>query len=74
MRSDSILRQALAGETAAGTVLLSPERLQLEGGPALANALLVEPRDASTDFEVQGSLFQWLATPLFDSGRVVALL
>jgi len=74
MRSDSILRQALTGETAAGTVLLTPERLQLEGGPALANALLVEPRGASANFEVQGSLFQWFAVPLFDSGKVVALL
>jgi hypothetical protein len=38
---DPVLRKALDGRSAWGTVLLDPERLQMEGGPALQNAVLI---------------------------------
>jgi signal transduction histidine kinase len=74
IRNDSLLRQALAGQAASGTVLLNPERLLLEGGSALANALSVRPRNPSVEIDLQGALFQWFAVPLFDAGQVAALL
>ncbi len=41
VRTDPVLRRALQGSPARGTVLLEPERLEQEGGAALAGAMHV---------------------------------
>ena len=42
VHNDPVLRRALEGELAAGTVILGPARLQLEGGGALRNAVRID--------------------------------
>ena len=73
--TDAVLRRALAGKSAAGTVLLDADRLKLEGGAALRNGLAVPPAEPG-DAGVAGSaLFRWFACPLRDaSGRVLAVV
>jgi two-component system NtrC family sensor kinase len=69
---DPVLRRALGGELARGTVLLEPQRLALEGGLALRNLVAVEPDAASG---TSSALFFWFARPVTDvEGRVVALV
>jgi len=75
MRSDPVLRRALKGKPAWGTVLLEPERLQLEGGPALQNALVVEAEEGDGASSTKSALFWWAAYPIRDAaGRVEALI
>jgi len=72
---DPVLRKALEGRTAWGTVLLDPERLQMEGGPALQNAVLIYNGGRGGEPVSRSALMWWLAFPLVDdSGRVKALL
>ncbi len=71
---DPVLRRALAGEPARGTVLLTSERLQLEGGAALRKLVAVAPARSEQDTGTTSALFMWLAQPVEDAdGRVVAL-
>jgi two-component system NtrC family sensor kinase len=71
---DPVLRRALAGESARGTVLLTSERLQSEGGAALRNLVAVAPARSDQDTGTTSALFTWLAQPVEDAnGRVVAL-
>jgi len=73
IRADPVLRRALLGETATGTVVLDAERLRQEGGSALANALTIRPGKGNAG--VDQSLLWWVAVPLKDrAGRTVALL
>jgi two-component system NtrC family sensor kinase len=72
---DPVLRKALEGRTAWGTVLLDPERLQMEGGPALQNAVLIYNGDKGGEPVGRSGLMWWIALPIIeDSGRVRALL
>jgi signal transduction histidine kinase len=70
---DPVLRRALQGRPASGTLVLEPARLELEGGSALRNAARITGEDGR---EVEGSaLVWWVAIPLLDAGgRVEALL
>lgn len=71
---DPVLRRALGGETAWGTVRLDAARLTLEGGSALATALAVSGQNGEANATTD-ALFWWLATPVRDpGGRVVAVL
>ena len=71
--SDSVLRRALEGKPAWGTVLLDAERLFLEGGPALQTAMMVP--GGSGGAVTTEALFGWTAVPQRDeNGRVVAVL
>lgn len=73
--SDPVLRRALSGELARGTVLLEPDRLRLEGGPALSHLVAVEPNGASPAGGTSAALFMWFARPITDDdGRVIALV
>lgn len=75
INEDPVLRQALAGKVASGTVALDAERLEIEGGPALRNAMLVGAAGGSSESDTTKALFWWFATPIRDSSdRVVALL
>jgi two-component system, NtrC family, sensor kinase len=71
---DPVLRKALEGKTAWGTVLLQPDRLGLEGGEALANAVRVYGGDGSGDLVTRSALLWWVACPIVEGGRVTALL
>jgi two-component system, NtrC family, sensor kinase len=72
---DPVLRKALEGRLAWGTVLLDPERLQLEGGPALENAVLIYNGDTGGEPVSRSALMWWIAFPILESnGRVKALL
>jgi len=72
---DPVLRKALEGRTAWGTVLLDPERLQMEGGPALQNAVLIYNGDKGGEPVSRAALMWWIAFPIIeDNGRVKALL
>ncbi len=70
---DPVLRQALLGRPAWGTVSLDPERLRLEGGPALEQAAALGEGGAGP--ATRSALMWWVAVPLRgESGRVAALL
>jgi len=72
---DPVLRKALEGRLAWGTVVLDPERLQMEGGPALENAALITDGDARGEPVSRSALMWWIACPIIESnGRVKALL
>jgi len=72
---DPVLRAALRGEFAHGTVLLGPDRLQLEGGAALATSQTVPRPDGWPDGGTTESLFQWYAAPILDSdGKVISVI
>lgn len=71
---DPVLREALRGQPAGGTVILDAERLLVEGGPALQAAARL-PGDGEGDPGAGGALAWWAAAPVRDpSGRVVGLL
>ena len=73
LEQDPVLRQALQGRAARGTVRLEPERLLLEGGPALRQAAVVTGSDGQP--AQRAGLAWWLAVPLTGAGgRVEALL
>jgi len=73
--SDPVLRRALGGRCAAGTVVLDPERLELEGGAALRDGLAVRPEDGASEPAATKALFWWIACPVRDeTGGVAALL
>jgi two-component system NtrC family sensor kinase len=72
LSDDPVLRRALSGESARGTVLLGPERLTQEGGAALVNQVAIEP---GGPLGASSALFLWFARPITDAeGRVVALV
>lgn len=69
---DPVLRKALEGRPAWGTVRLDAERLHLEGGPALQKAAAIE---GDGEPVTRSALMWWIAVPLLDEGgRVEALL
>jgi signal transduction histidine kinase len=75
VQSDPVLREALEGELAWGTVLLQPDRLVLEGGQALHNAMAVSGKGNMERPSTRSALFSWAAAPLRDpSGRVKGLI
>jgi two-component system NtrC family sensor kinase len=72
---DPVLRRALEGRTAWGTVLLDPERLTIEGGPALRNAAAIADGQADDEAARRKALIWWVACPIVDeTGRVSALV
>lgn len=72
---DPLLRKALEGRSAWGTVLLDPDRLLMEGGPALQNAVPIYNGDKSEEPVSRGALLWWIACPIVETnGRVKALL
>jgi len=71
---DPVIRQALEGKLSWGTVLLDKNRLYLEGGEALANAMQISPPDGNEPL-TSSALFLWVACPLKDSdGQVVMIV
>jgi len=75
VESDPVLRRALTGEPAYGTVVLDAARLEAEGGPALRNAMAVVGTGDGAVQPLQKALFWWVACPVSDSsGRVQALV
>jgi two-component system, NtrC family, sensor kinase len=72
---DPVLRKALEGRSAWGTVLLDPERLLMEGGPALQNAVLIYNGDKGGEPASRSALLWWIACPIVEeNGRIKALL
>ena len=72
---DPVLRRALEGKTAWGTVVLEPERLRLEGGAALENAVTVFNGDKDGEPVSRSGLLAWVACPIIEeTGRVAAVL
>lgn len=70
---DPVLRKALQGRPAWGTLALGSERLRLEGGPALQNAARIT--DAEGRELTSAALSWWIAVPLLDAGgRVEGLV
>lgn len=69
---DPILRRALSGEFASGTLRLTPARLAVEGGAFLRSAMEIRGPDGVL---VTGdALFLWFAAPILDGGgKTVAL-
>jgi signal transduction histidine kinase len=73
--TDPVLRRALGGSAAWGTVLIDEERLVMEGGAALKNALRINIAGTESEPATTSALFWWVAYPLKDiEGRVVGLL
>jgi two-component system NtrC family sensor kinase len=73
--SDPVLRRALEGVPSWGTVLLDENRLELEGGPALKNAMIVYSSQPEDGPATKSALFWWVAYPIKnENGRVVGLL
>ncbi len=72
VEDDPVLRRALAGEFASGTLRLSAARLALEGGAFLSAAMEIRGADGA---RVTGdALFLWFAAPITDeAGGVLAL-
>ena len=72
---DPVLRKALEGRSAWGTVLLDPDRLLMEGGSALQNAVVIYSGDKSGEPVSRAARLWWIAGPIGEpSGRVKALL
>ncbi len=70
-----MLRKALEGKTAWGTVLLEPERLKLEGGAALQHAAVIFEKEAGGEPVGRSALMWWIAHPITDeNGLVTALI
>ncbi len=73
--TDPVLRRALTGRLAFGTVLLNEDRLGAIGGPALQAAVRVTTDPPNGNPPITDALFWWVACPLVDStGRVEAIL
>jgi two-component system NtrC family sensor kinase len=72
---DPVLRRALEGRVAHGTVALDAERLLLEGGSALQAALAIPAVASGGKPESRSALFWWVASPILDTrGEVAAVL
>lgn len=72
---DPVLRQALQGRAAWGTVLLESDRLRIEAGPAFQNAAVVYAGSESGDPVSRSALLWWAACPIIEeTGRVTALI
>lgn len=72
---DPVLRQALLGRPAGGTVVLDRGRLLREGGPALAEAARLPDPEGGEGGWNGSALAWWAAAPVRDAaGRVTALL
>ena len=75
LERDPVLRRALEGKTAWGTVLLDPERLMLEGGAALQNAAVIFGTEQGGAPVGRSALMWWIARPLTaDNGLGTALI
>lgn len=75
VQSDPVLHRALEGKPAWGTVLLEQDRLTLEGGPALKNALAVQTKAEDGAPPTTSALLWWAAYPIRDdAGRVRAVI
>lgn len=73
--ADPVLRGALLGNVASGTLLLDSKRLLLEGGVPLQKASVVYRTNQTKEPAAESALFWWTAIPLYDSdGRITALL
>ena len=74
VKTDPVLRRALIGKPACGTVRLEADRLRLEGGAALCNLVAVQSASERPAAPCEAALFQWCAMPLHsDDGQIVAL-
>jgi len=72
--SDPVLRRALHGERAFGTVRFDAARIEREGGRALAEAVSVRDPGGGA-VATDAALFSWYSVPVEDgAGRIVALL
>lgn len=72
---DPVLRQALLGRAAGGTVILDAERLMMEGGPSLLAAARLPGEGEAEGTYLEEAVAWWAAAPLRDpSGRVTGLL
>jgi len=75
IKADPVLRKALSGKLSWGTVRLESDRLFLEGGKALPNAMLVYELDQENQRATNSALFEWFACPIKDDReRVTALV
>ncbi len=64
---DPVIRRALEGNLAWGTVLLDSDRLLSEGGPSLARSQVVHLPESEAHSGTQDALFRWFAVPLRDA-------
>lgn len=72
---DPVIREALQGSPASGTVLLDSSRIRLEGGAALQNGMSILNPQAKTEVVTDSALYWWFALPMRDSsGQVTAIL
>ncbi len=72
---DPCLRRALAGQPSWGTELLDAQRLQHEGGVAMAQSLVVRRQQGGAEKDESSSLFWWAACPVRDTGgEVIAIV
>ncbi len=72
---DPVIRRAMAGNLAWGTVRLDPERLLAEGGPSLARSQVVQVPDTDARKGTQHAMFRWFAVPLRDANdKVIAVI
>lgn len=73
--ADPMLRKALRGKSAAGTLKLTADRIALEGGERLRALTAVPPPEAGAGPGTAAALFQWYAWPLRDErGGIRALI
>ena len=72
---DPVLRRALEGKLSWGTVKLDSERLTLEGGAALKNAVIIKKNRGQSEPATTAALFWWIALPVKDEdGHILGLL
>ena len=72
--ADPVLRQALQGTVAWGTILLDESRLRMEGYPSVGESLVVRS-DQDGGGTTNAALFQWFAYPMCGTdGRVQAIV
>ncbi|HSW29874.1 MAG TPA: cache domain-containing protein [Longimicrobiales bacterium] len=75
LAQDPILRQALMGRPAGGTVILDSDRLLAEGGPALQSAVRLPVADDPAGAHGSAALVRWVAAPVRDTaGRITGVL
>ncbi|MCP5070915.1 MAG: hypothetical protein GY946_30495, partial [bacterium] len=73
--TDPVLRRALRGRVAWGTVLHDAARLELEGGSVLSSIMRVEAASPEAGTGTDQALFQWYAWPLRNAaGRIQAII
>lgn len=68
VETDPVLRQALLGRPARGTVILDPDRLMIEGGPALPRAVVLHPGGSPAGSPGVDALAWWVAVPVRSAG------